>query len=181
KRFSMDGLNEWSNGYAARPLAAEGFLVLQTYLADDFTFTHFNDDKQFGVTRLQAGSNFDVAATEAAGDYLNARGLIDPTRVGVSGLSREVATVAYMLTHPKHKYAAAIMVQGFDGGYFQYTAEASGEMTWQADQIYGGNAPYGEGLKTWLKESPSFNLDKVTTPVLLVTNMGGVVEQWEWF
>ncbi len=73
------------------------------------------------------------------------------------------------------------MVQGFDGGYFQYTAEASGEMTWQADQIYGGNAPYGEGLKTWLKESPSFNLDKVTTPVWLVTDMGGVVEQWEWF
>src|SRR5205807_7980587 len=56
KRFSMDGLNEWSNGYAARPLAAEGFVVLQTYVAEDFTLTHFNDDKQFGVTRLQAGS-----------------------------------------------------------------------------------------------------------------------------
>ena len=182
KRFSMDGLNEWSNGYAARPLAAERFLVLQTYvIAEDFPLAHFNDDKQFGATRLQAGFNFDVAATEAAVDYLNARGLIDPTRVGVSGLSREVATVAYMLTHPKHKYAAAIMVQGYDGGYFQYIAESSGESTWQSNETYGGNSPFGEGLNVWLKESPSFNLDKVRTPVRLVANIGSVVEQWEWF
>jgi dipeptidyl aminopeptidase/acylaminoacyl peptidase len=182
KRFSMDGFDEWSNAYAARPLAERGFLVLQTYVVgEDFPLATFNDDKRFGTTRLQAGFNFDIAATEAAVDYLNARGLIDLTRVGIAGFSRTVATVAYMLTHPRHKYSAAILTQGFDGGYFQYIAEASAEATWQLNETYGGNAPFGEGLKVWLKESPSFNLDKVWTPIRLVANMGSVVEQWEWF
>ena len=183
KGFSMDGLNEWSTVYAARPLAGKGFLVLQTYVVgDDFPFAHFNDDQRFGVTRIEAGWKFDIEATEAAVDYLNERGLIDPSRVGITGFSREVATLAYMLTHPRHHYAAAIMADGFDAGYLYYLQTGSAQDIWQYDETLGGNAPFGDGLKAWLKESPGFNLDKVATPVrLMVNGRRNVIGQWEWF
>jgi dipeptidyl aminopeptidase/acylaminoacyl peptidase len=31
-----------------------------------------------------------------------------------------------------------------------------------------GTSPFGEGLQQWLKRSPTFNLDRVTTPLLVV-------------
>jgi dipeptidyl aminopeptidase/acylaminoacyl peptidase len=43
-----------------------------------------------------------------------------------------------------------------------------------------GAKPFGEGLQQWLKRSPIFNLDKVTTPLLV--NAGGpfnILYMWQ--
>ena len=43
-----------------------------------------------------------------------------------------------------------------------------------------GAPPFGEGLKRWLERSPSFNLDKVTSPLLVVgEGPASLLHMWE--
>jgi hypothetical protein len=43
-----------------------------------------------------------------------------------------------------------------------------------------GSEPFGSGLAEWVKASPDFHLDRVTTPLRVVATRGaGVVEMWE--
>ena len=179
-QFSMDGRSEWSSSFAARPLAAQGMLVLQVFsfknTADhDFVAT----DRSLGMTAQQSYAIFDSLSYDAAIDELAKRGMVDETRIGISGFSRTVWFVAYTLTHSTHGYRAAIQTDGIDGGYFQYIA-------FKADELVldnGGLPPFGaDGLARWLKESPGFNLDKVGTPIRLVAlDLPGILEAWEWF
>jgi dipeptidyl aminopeptidase/acylaminoacyl peptidase len=39
--------------------------------------------------------------------------------------------------------------------------------------------PFGEGLQQWLKRSPEFNMDKVTTPLLVARGSVGTLAEWE--
>lgn len=180
-RFSMDGRSEWSSGYAARPLAATGIIVLQAFkLRDRAERDPSISDPRFGVTPEQADRNFEVTAYEKAVDYLNGRGLIDPDRVGIIGFSRTVCFVGYLLTHSKHHFAAASLIDGIDCGYFSTVAFR--EAAWDVNQINGGVAPFGDGLNVWLKESPGFLLAKVDTPIQLVAlRRFSVLQQWEWY
>ena len=60
KQFSMDGRSEWSSGFAARPLAARGIIVLQAY---DFANRRDHDniengtDTRFGAPPSRAARN----------------------------------------------------------------------------------------------------------------------------
>jgi dipeptidyl aminopeptidase/acylaminoacyl peptidase len=179
--FSTDGAREWASAFAARPLAAEGFMVLQAFgFRSKHDHDHYNDNLEFGQSPEQAGRNINVAAIETAIDYLNAHGMIYPERVGIVGFSRTVCVVAYLLTHSRHQFAAASLVDGIDCGYFQEMAFPS--IAWDVDSINGGARPIGAGLQKWLKESPGFNLDKVRTPVRLVAlGPNAALEGWEWY
>lgn len=181
ERFSMDGLNEWSSGYAARPLAAKGIIVLQTFgFKDQNDALNHNADKTFGISREQAERNLNRMVYEKAIDYLDERGLINRNLVGLVGFSRTVCFVAYTLTHSDYHFAAASLVDGIDCGYFQEIAYP--QDAWDFDRINGGALPFGDGLKLWLRESPSFLLHKVETPVsLLALNPASVLGQWEWY
>jgi dipeptidyl aminopeptidase/acylaminoacyl peptidase len=179
--FSMDGISEWGSAYAARLLAARGFLVLQGFdFKDRQDKDHYNDKKQFGTTDEQAGRTLNVAAFEAAVDYLDGRGMIDRNRVGIVGFSRTVQIVTYLLTHSKYHFAAASLVDGVDAGYFQYIAYPY--FSYDGDLTNGGASPFGHGLEAWLRESPSFSLGNVDSPVrILALRPSGIMEQWEWY
>jgi len=181
KEFSMDGAREWSSAYAARPLAAMGFIVLQLFAFENQSdHDHFNDKNEFGVTREQAGRNINVAAIRRAIEFLDDKKMIDRQRIGIVGFSRTVCIVAFLLTHSQEPFAAASLVDGIDCGYFQEMAFPGS--AWDVDKINGGASPFGTGLRQWLKESPSFNLDKVRTPVrLLALGSASVLEAWEWY
>ena len=179
-QFSMDGRSEWSSNFAARPLAAQGMLVLQTFSFKNSVDHDFvAKDRSLGTTAEQSYCIFDSLSYDAAIDELVKRGLVDESRIGISGFSRTVWFVAYALTHGTHRYRAAVQTDGIDGGYFQYIA-------FRVDDLVldnGGLPPFGaDGLARWLKESPGFNLDKVHTPVRLVAlDLPGILETWEWF
>jgi hypothetical protein len=103
--------------------------------------------------------------------------MIDPDRIGISGFSRTVWFVAYMLTHSEKRFRAAVLTDGIDGGYFEYIA---GRLT-EFNDDNGGKAPFGrDGLELWMKESPDFTLDRVCIPVRLVS-IEDRLAQWEWF
>jgi dipeptidyl aminopeptidase/acylaminoacyl peptidase len=162
-RFSMDGLNEWSSAFAARMLAAKGVLVLQV------GGILLSGDSSEGPTYM--------AAIEGAIDELDKEGLIDRNKIGLSGFSRTVYEVGYVLTHSKYSFRSAILVDGITGGYFDYLA-------WGDDSATGlnGGLPFGDQLNLWLKNSPGFNLDKVNAPVRVVAlSAGSVVGMWEWY
>jgi dipeptidyl aminopeptidase/acylaminoacyl peptidase len=182
ERFSMDGAIEWSSGFAARALAANGFLVLQEQnFKNPYDHDHYKDTNKFGRTDGQKGRNLNVRGIEAAVEDLEERGLIDKNRIGIVGFSRSVSFVGYLLTHSTKHFAAASLVDGVYGGYFQELAYP--QFAYDKDETNGGATPFGEGLKTWLKESPSFSLGKVNTPLRLVAlgKSTDVSELWEWF
>ena len=161
-RFSMDGRLEWSSAFAARPLAGKDILVLQSPMFADST--------------VEEGPH-EQARYLGAINYLDQRGLIDKNRVGIVGFSRTVFEVAYALTHSQFRFAAASLVDGVDGGYFQYIAFGPRD-----NGFVNGADPFGDGLTLWFRRSPGFNLDKVTTPVrILALGPWSVIGSWEWF
>jgi len=181
--FSMDGRSEWSSGYAARPLAARGILVLQAQNWKDREKDHdrISNDRSLGATGQESHKNFNALLYESAIDFLDKKGMIDRNRVGIVGFSRGVCFVAYTLTHSKYRFAAASLVDGIGCGYLDEMTFPNG--AWDTEALNGGSAPFGEGLKLWMKNSPGFNLDRVETPVRLValgkSSVLGAL--WEWY
>jgi hypothetical protein len=148
--FSMDGLS--TAGYAARALAAAGFVVAQTRIP-----------KQLGTT-LEGPQN--MSMFEGLIDSLSARGMIDRSRVGLLGWSRTGYHVRYTLAFSKYPIAAAIVADGMDGGYWQYVVGLNQPaFISQLFEAQNGTAPFGPGRQSWLEKVPSFNLDRVYTPI----------------
>jgi hypothetical protein len=168
-KFAIDG--PWSSAFAAQPLASAGFFVLQMGFWKDGSLGKVVNTPQEGP--------LERSAFEGAIDYLDRRGLADLGRIGIVGFSRTVFTVADTLTKSKYHFAAAILCDGMDGGYFQYISYPS---FWNEFEGLMGGPPFGRSLHEWLERSPGFNLDKVSTPVRLVAlGPASLLEGWEWF
>src|SRR5260370_10370013 len=120
-----------------------------------------------------------MSAYENAIEYLDQRRIIDPKRIGIVGFSRTCIYVKYALTH-SGRFAAAIVSDGVDAGYFQYLMfyNVDPAVASQFDSIIGC-APFGAVLSLWLKKSPGFLLDRVQTP-LQIQALGpqSVVNAW---
>lgn len=154
----------YPTGFAARELAASGFMVLQVR---DCRIRHTLEEGPCQV------SGYEAAVKQLASD-----GLVDSRNVGIVGFSRSCYYVLEALTKSTLHLKAASITDGVDMGYLQYIL---------ADKIYTGDAhsvmgapPFGEGLQQWLKRSPEFNMDKVTAPLLVVAvGRAGIVFEWE--
>src|SRR5262249_6050129 len=151
KEFSMDGRSEWRSGFAARPLASRGIVVLQVHDWKDREKDHdrIGNDRSLGATAQESHKNFNALLYEGAVDFLDKKGMIGRERIGIVGFSRTVCFVAYMLTHTKQRFAAASLVDGIGCGYFDEMVSPS--IAWDTNALNGGAAPFGEGLKLWMK------------------------------
>jgi dipeptidyl aminopeptidase/acylaminoacyl peptidase len=166
-KFWIDG--PFSTAFAAQPLAAHGIMVLQ--MEEDTS----DSDTPKEVDR-------EVAALEGAIDYMDHLGLIDRSRVGVIGFSRTCLHVKFALTHSRYHFAAASVSDGVDNGYFQYILCNTLTAFDEALEGSNGGLPFGEGLQRWMKRSPGFNLDKVSTPLFIFApNRDSALFQWEWY
>jgi dipeptidyl aminopeptidase/acylaminoacyl peptidase len=173
-RFYIDG--PYPTAFAAQALAAKGFVVLQVGKE--------KDDVRTRALWTESEGPHEMALYESAIDYLDGRGLIDRSKIGLIGFSRTCFGVKYTLTHSHYHFAAAVVSDGFDAGYLQYALNENyqGEFAGEIEQMNGG-MPYGSGLLSWLRKSPGFNLDKVDTP-LRIEALGSrpkILTQWEWF
>jgi dipeptidyl aminopeptidase/acylaminoacyl peptidase len=167
--FWMNG--PYTTGFAAQPLANKGFIVLQM---DDIFYD--------SLVTPEEGQRV-MGAYESAIEYLDARGLIDPQRIGILGFSRTCYYVKYALTHSKRHFAAAIAIDGLDGGYVQNLAfyNTAPNLSYEFDTVTGA-PPFGSGLFVWLKNAPGFLLDRVHTPMLsLALGPDSLLGEWEWF
>lgn len=168
QRFWVDG--PYPTAFAAQALASRGFVVLQ--LEEDLS----------DLSTPQEAPR-ETAAYEGAIDYLDRIGLIDRTRVGIIAFSRTGLSVKYALTRSKYKFAAAIIADGNDSGYFEYLAFANAFPFWAEDaERVSGNRPFGVGLAAWLQSSPNFHLEDVGTPVRIeALSPSALLMNWEWF
>jgi dipeptidyl aminopeptidase/acylaminoacyl peptidase len=163
----------FSSAFAAQPLASKGFVVLQVGIGGGE-----NAEEDFRSVGTPDEMPRELASYEGAIDYLDRAGLIVRDKVGLIGFSRTCLHVKYALTHSKYDFAAAVVADGFDGGYFQYILSPG------AADDYGiyATRPFGTGLDVWIKNSPSFALDKVRAPVLIqAIRQYSVLNEWEWF
>lgn len=168
----FDPHGSWIDGpfttaFAAQSLADKGIIVLQVPDSHDAELTPEEAPRM-------------VKTYENAIDYLDARGLIDRVRVGIIGFSRTCFYVKYMLAHSGYQIAAASVADGVDGGYFQYVA-TGGSVADESDQLFGVS-PFGVGLPVWMKTSPGFLLDRVTTALRIqALGPGSLLGEWEWY
>ncbi len=170
KKFWIDG--PWTSAFAAQALAGKGFAVLQV------------PDPDESVEDTPREPQSAVAGFEGAIEYLDQKGLIDSRRVGLIGFSRTGLYVRYAVTHSKYHFAAASVMDATDGGYFQYLASFNVAPGWaESYERLNGGLPYGQGLSSWMKNSPGFNIDRVQTPFRIVAprSSSSVLSEWEWF
>ncbi len=166
--FWIDG--PYTTAFAAQPLAGRGIMVLQLGMDED------------KVGSLREGPE-ETAKFEDAITYLNQKGLIDRSRVGVIGFSRSCFHVKYALTHSRFHFAAASVTDGFDGGFLQYIVSLPSNQAFAAEEEdVNGGPPFGLGLKFWINRSPDFSLDKVQAPLrIYALSSESTLGEWEWF
>lgn len=160
--FRLDG---GIRNHAARPLVANGFIVLQ--LRGNLA----------GIRGLPTERPTVQRGFESAVHYLNRRGLVDPARVGVIGFSRSGPHVSYLLTHSNMEFGAAALTDGADRGWWYYLASgARGSL-----ESLHGTAPFGDGLEAWAEQAPTFNLHRVNSPLLLTNAARYPLAVWDWY
>ena len=171
--FAING--PFNSAFAAQALAGKGFLVLQGHMAKP------GDERLEKAFRSPEEGPNNMARYEGAIDHLDQKGMIDRNRVGIIGFSRTVFHVLYTLTHSKYRFAAATIADGMDGGYFTYIINTGSDSN--NDGVYvNGGPPFGETLSSWLKNSPSFNVDKLQAPLRIEAYYSwSVMQMWEWF
>jgi dipeptidyl aminopeptidase/acylaminoacyl peptidase len=169
--FSLLGVAILTSDYAAQPLANQDIAVLQV------------EDKEVdGINTTPKEPEMYMGAYEAAVNHLSDVGLVDRDRVGLQGFSRTGWYVEYILTHSSFPYAAANIADNIDASYFQAGLRGG----WSDEFVLdNGGAPYGEGLKKWLENTPGFNADKIRTPLRMQVDSGDlpfvVINGWEMF
>ncbi len=171
QRHGFDSTAFWpygvySTGEAARPLASRGMVVVQM------------PDPRGDSSVTPREGPLSMEGAEGAIDYLDSRGLIDRTKVGMQGFSRTCYYTLYFLTHSHYPLAAATLTDGVDFSYFQYisfqpTQIGSGQLP-EWEKINGGQ-PFGLSLTTWMARAPGFNLDHIATPPQLTALTPGSV------
>jgi hypothetical protein len=168
-RFWMDG--PYTTAFAAQALAGRGIFVLQ----DGGPDWHLADTPE--------EASIAMASYEGAIRHLENRGLVDRSRVGITGFSRTYWYVTYTLTHSKFHFAAAALADGVDYSHFQYMVFSNVEpdLAGEFEHVYEG-PPYGKTLAQWLRLSPSFLMDKIETP-LRVQTLGPIslLSDWPWY
>ena len=151
-RFFRAGYSDTSN--AGRALAGRDIVVLQV------------DEPESPQPTWRDGIELGLDVYLAAIDKLAAEGVVDPSRVGISGYSYSGWLVANAITHAPQRFLAAEIANSDPvtlTGYYEYV----GTPLAAADaNFYVGARPYGEGLKKWMERVPSFSTDKITAPVL---------------
>jgi dipeptidyl aminopeptidase/acylaminoacyl peptidase len=153
RQFFRAGYSDTSN--AGRALASRDLLVLQV-----------DEPHAEGPPTWRDGAELGMDVYTAAIDKLAAEGIVDSTKVGISGYSYSGWLVATSITRAPKRFAAAEIANSDPvtlTGYYEYV----GTPLAQADaDFYVGARPYGEGLKAWIERVPSFSTDKIIAPVL---------------
>lgn len=154
--------------FAARALAAAGMVVLQVPDCE--------------ILETSSEGRCEVAGYAAAIEALQASGLVDSRAVGIIGFSRSVYYVMEALTDTRLAFSAASITDGVNVGYWQYLEGLDllqNHMVHEFDAMIG-ERPFGAGLRKWVQDSPEFNLQAVSTPLLVVAEgLPSLLFMWE--
>lgn len=153
--------------YPIHLLAANGFAVL--------SFDRPSDWKNMGKMpygweweKKEWNDSYEkrraLTALETIIDRLVSEGIIDPTQVGITGLSDGAETLYFMLIHTD-RFAAA---SASSGSWEQVMYYLSGETFYRDFLPYVGlGRPAGPDTELWADNAVSLNADKINAPLLI--------------
>ena len=171
-KFLRVGYGETAN--AGRALTGRDIMVLQ--VAEPWA--------PYGGTWEAAMEN-GTKVYLAAIDKLDAEGLIDPKKVGLTGYSATGLFVSSAITRAPDRFAAAALSNTDNGSltdYFTYVDYLDPEYAKRTADIFAGARPYGDGLSKWIERAPEFSSDKITAPVLLSpANPHNLITLWSLY
>jgi dipeptidyl aminopeptidase/acylaminoacyl peptidase len=172
-------------GFAARPLAGRGIMVFQVPCGDS--------TESLEVFRQYGENGSQMMCYEAAIDFLDGKGLIDRKRVGLIGFSRTGMNVQYAVTYSDLPFAAALISDSMQATPWNYVGaygrgfiamrqwDDPDESTYVRRKSLIGAPPFGEGIRRWLERSPTFNLDRIRTPLRYEHHGLGLPGPWDTF
>jgi dipeptidyl aminopeptidase/acylaminoacyl peptidase len=143
---------------------------IQVFAANGFAVLNFNCN---GRERNTTSGSFDstllqwqapTEALEAAIAKLTDEGIIDSSRVGITGLSFGAAMVDYGISHSSLFRAAVASGPSWDPILF-YIARDSLRDAWTSDLNLG--LPLGDSGINWQRMSAALNAGRVNTPLLI--------------
>ncbi len=150
--FMRGGLgNEWP----LRALAASGIAAL---CINQLTSSGAN-----ARGRYELG----LAAVRAAIAELDQRALVDPSRVGMGGLSFGSEVTMWTATHSDLLKAVSIASVQAEPSYYWYNAGAGRDFFRKNLQAVWGLGPPDEDPAGWQRISPSLQVDRMAAPVLM--------------
>ncbi len=158
--------------YPIHVLAANGFAVLSFDRPDPWEIAATEGDYW---ARERANWNWDeddlwerssaLSAIEYMIDELSSRGMIDPKRVGITGLSDGAETVWYAMMYSDYFAAAAASSGGWSPSIYYLIP---GQMRRDFHQFAAGlSAPGYDNDERWRKISPEFHASTINTPILI--------------
>lgn len=154
--------------YPIHPMAANGFFVLsfdRPFRSPEYT-AHYEDRTTRAHEDMRNFWERDSAlsALEIIIEKLDARGLIDSTRIGHTGLSDGAETVWYGLIH-SDKFAAAAVSGGAITPDFFYDVNKTHRENWL---IPGGlTPPESDDDAAWRHLSITYHKERIDTPILV--------------
>lgn len=150
--FLRGGLgNEWP----LRALAASGIAALCI------------NQLPSGGARAEARYGLGLAAVRAAIAELDRRALVDPSRVGMGGLSFGSEVAMWTATHSKLLSAVSIASVQAEPAYYWFNAGIGRDFFRQNLETQWGLGPPDIDAADWKRRSPSLQVDKITAPVLM--------------
>jgi dipeptidyl aminopeptidase/acylaminoacyl peptidase len=117
-------------------------------------------------------------------DKLAAEGLIDPSKVGLSGYSHTGIFVSDSITLAPDRFAAAVIANTDPGtllGNYMYVDEKP-DASKEFAKVVAGPLPLGDGIQKWIEHAPSFSADKIRAPVLFsAADARHLLSMWELY
>lgn len=161
------------NEYPIYPLAAAGFLVFSSDgPADERLTSRYDTSSWQGIAALSAKETGPsgyrmrswLGALEAVIERLESRGIVDSSRIGITGLSAGAEVVDFALTHSTRFAAAAISGMQSPDSYaleVNTTMRALSEAQWGAHSL-------AEAIRIGDRvESLAHNVGRMNTPLLM--------------
>lgn len=143
--------NEWP----LRALASSGIAAL--------CINQLPTSNATGEARYDLG----LAAVRASIAELDRRGIADPGRVGMGGLSFGSEVAMWTATHSKLLKAVSIASVQAEPAYYWFNAGIGRDFFRQNLQKVWGLGPPDTDLADWRRRSPSLQVDRIDAPVLL--------------
>lgn len=173
KRYEPDRFRPsgpYRTGFATQELAAAGYAVLSIWSPEEVTGTP--EDKSFGRPEIRQFIDW----VETAAEALSRTHQIDLQRVGLVGFSRTGYLVQQMLEHERRLHVAAAVIADSAHGTFAnamaFVAGGEPNLSSSYENAYGG--PFFQNKQSWLDSELSFNVDRITTPVMFADHVQAV-------
>ena len=150
--------------YPIHVLAANGFAVLSFDEPEDRQIAAHAGDPAADMTAEYTGFRKQLSHFDALNkmlDELIARGIVDPHRIGITGLSDGAENVAYALVHSSRFAAAVVSTMVFHP--FAQSFIGSSSYRELITQVFGDPLL---SLDKWRELSIGLNADRIRTPLL---------------